>query len=518
MVFNILLANYFQYEYGRVTLIIPQAYPNDAGVYVLTAKNLAGEAYSSCNVIVKGRLPNETSDSEMASDMEPIKPTVQLSLKDVSISEGKPVRLDCIIVGQPEPEVIWYHNERPIKESADMKLLFQGDKCSLVIQEAYQDDSGDYKVVAINSAGEASSSCNVKVTPSTESETASVAGSETKKEESKATEDAVVEKTTVEEVVVEDVGEDEEEDEEVSEEVVEEVEEVEEAEEEAYLEFVKVIEDKTAEPGESVKFEVVIKAKPAVTVEWFLNGKNITKDNDNFIISSSNGENFSLTIKKMSAATAGKIEIQATNSVGVSSGVAFLGMSTSELDLEEMTDDDSVAQSLTQDNSASASVTIEKKTVTSTTTSSEIRTSNAEPESQVPEIVDAPAKKEVVLIETTTTGTPAPAVDSVPSSPSSTRKAYAPRFTTPLAGKIVDQGADVNMEAVFDGFPSPEIKVEKNGYDLPHTDRISVENKSNHVIIGVKDVNHSDAGRYAVTASNMAGQATTTADLIVKSK
>ena len=141
---------------------------------MLTAKNLAGEAYSSCNVVVKGRLPNETSDSELASDMEPIKPSVQLPLKDVSIFEGKPVRLDCVIVGQPEPEVIWYHNERPVKESADVQLLFQGDRCSLIVQEVYQEDAGNYKVVAINSAGEASRSCELKVTPLNVAEHATV--------------------------------------------------------------------------------------------------------------------------------------------------------------------------------------------------------------------------------------------------------------------------------------------------------------------------------------------------------
>ncbi|XP_075160111.1 zormin isoform X6 [Haematobia irritans] len=504
-----------KYEYGRVTLIIPQAYPNDAGVYVLTAKNLAGEAYSSCNVIVKGRLPNETSDSEMASDMEPTKPTVQLSLKDVSIVEGKPLRLDCIIVGQPEPEVIWYHNEKPIKESADLKLLFQGDKCSLIIQEAFADDAGNYKVVAINSAGEASSSCDVKVTPSTESETASVAGSESKTEVKK-TETVTVEKK-VEEVVVEDVGEDEEDGQEVVVEEVEEEEEEEEAEAEVVeddscLEFVKKFEDQSAEMGEMVKFEVVLKAKPKATVAWFFNGNEVKADNDNFVIASKGDEQYSLTIKKMSTATAGKVEVRAKNTLGVSSVVAFLGLSTSELD--DMTDDET--QSLTQDNSASASVTIEKKVVTTTTTQSEVKTTNGEPASQIPDIVDA-APKEMVLLETTVTGSPTHGHDSAPNSPAAGRKAYAPRFTTPLAGKIVDQGTNVSMEAVVDGHPTPDIiKVEKNGFNLAQNDRISIEAQNNHVVIGVKNVNHSDAGRYAVTASNVAGQATTTADLIVK--
>jgi len=94
-----------QYDDKKATLVVNEAFPKDAGVYVVSAKNIAGEASSSCNVSVKGRLPTETSDSELASDMEPVKPAIHLSLKDVSIFEGQRVRLDCIIVGQPEPEV-----------------------------------------------------------------------------------------------------------------------------------------------------------------------------------------------------------------------------------------------------------------------------------------------------------------------------------------------------------------------------------------------------------------------------
>ena len=60
-------------------------------------------------------------------------------------------------------KVIWYHNDRPIKESPDFQLLFHGDRCSLLIREAFQEDNGIYSVVAINSAGEASSKCTLTV-------------------------------------------------------------------------------------------------------------------------------------------------------------------------------------------------------------------------------------------------------------------------------------------------------------------------------------------------------------------
>lgn len=153
------------YENEKASLVINEAFLKDAGVYTITAKNIAGEVSSASSVCVKGKLPTETSDSEAVSDMEPIKPSVQLPLKNVAVFEGKPVRLDCVIIGVPEPEVIWYHNERPVKESQDVQLLFQGDRCSLVIHEAYLEDAGEYKVFAINSAGEASSHCTLSVTP-----------------------------------------------------------------------------------------------------------------------------------------------------------------------------------------------------------------------------------------------------------------------------------------------------------------------------------------------------------------
>lgn len=50
-----------------------------------------------------------------------------------------------------------------MKESSDFKLLFHGDRCSLVIHEAFPEDAGLYKVVARNSAGEASTSCSLTV-------------------------------------------------------------------------------------------------------------------------------------------------------------------------------------------------------------------------------------------------------------------------------------------------------------------------------------------------------------------
>ncbi|XP_018309582.1 uncharacterized protein [Mycetomoellerius zeteki] len=155
-----------QIDGARTSLIITEAFPKDAGSYAVIASNEIGKTTTSCTVSVKGHLPHETSESELVcSDIKPIVLKFQLPLQNLEIQEGRSARLDCVIVGQPEPEVIWYHDEQPVKESSDFQLLFQGDRCSLVIHEAFLDDAGIYKVVAINSAGEASSQCTLTITP-----------------------------------------------------------------------------------------------------------------------------------------------------------------------------------------------------------------------------------------------------------------------------------------------------------------------------------------------------------------
>lgn len=77
-----------QFEGNKATLVVLEAFPKDAGTYTVNAKNIAGEASSTSTVSVKGRLPNETSDSELASDMEPVKPSIQLPLANTTVKEG----------------------------------------------------------------------------------------------------------------------------------------------------------------------------------------------------------------------------------------------------------------------------------------------------------------------------------------------------------------------------------------------------------------------------------------------
>jgi hypothetical protein len=63
--------------------------------------------------------------------------------------------------------------------------------------------------------------------------------------------------------------------------------------------------------------------------------------------------------------------------------------------------------------------------------------------------------QETVTTTSTTSSTPT-------SSPKPTRKSIAPRFVSPLNGKIVDQGADVILDAIVDGKCKHHLSVMNN--------------------------------------------------------
>eukprot|EP00106_Octopus_bimaculoides_P016754 XP_014784196.1 PREDICTED: titin-like isoform X3 [Octopus bimaculoides] len=152
-------------EHNISILDIMEAYPEDSGPYSVLVQNPAGEARSSCQLTIE-QIYSSTGEemSQSSTDVEPVKPFFsQLLQATAEVIEGSRVRLDCIIVGNPEPEVIWYHNDKPVKESKDIQLLFEGDRCTLVIREVYLEDAGLYRCVARNPHGVAESHCKLIV-------------------------------------------------------------------------------------------------------------------------------------------------------------------------------------------------------------------------------------------------------------------------------------------------------------------------------------------------------------------
>lgn len=91
------------------------------------------------------------------------RPTIIRHLRNINATEFDYVRFDCFLIGEPQPEVTWYHNEQIISNNDRKMLLNKEDQYSLVINECEPEDFGDYKLTAVNSYGDAQSSCRLNV-------------------------------------------------------------------------------------------------------------------------------------------------------------------------------------------------------------------------------------------------------------------------------------------------------------------------------------------------------------------
>lgn len=550
-------------------------------------------------------MPTETSDSELASDMEPIKPSIQVPLTDVTVLESNRVRLDCVIVGQPEPEVIWYHNDRPVKESSDFQLLFQGDRCSLIIHEAFTEDAGEYKVVALNSAGEASSSCVLTVTPVVSSQPADkpptdvqpVFGTPPKftkllsdvlaAEEDKVVFEALVSgeprpevnwllnnqiitsneririthdtdglvRLEIDKVLPEDKG--------VytvkasnssgeakcfaqlivkSQKIIEVTKPYEEIK--VIPIFKEKFIDQTVIENNTIKFECIVTGKPTPKVKWLFNDKPVSgKD---FLVSTS-GDRHILSIPEAKPTSNGIITCVAENEAGKAQCIANLSVLPVSMSLPPQ-----VNREVTKH--TESSYTLKREVVVQTASSTnkiitessnvvepatEIHKYSSEDEKFVkqindnaPDITESHKKEEyhktgsktsiieeksaAAAIVKQDASTKIDNVQIVVSKPVSKKR--PPKFVTPVIGKIVDVGADVVLEGILDGLPTPEIKWLKNGIELKPSEDVKISYSHNKATLELKNVDSSSTGKFTCEASNEAGTAVSTSDVVVRSK
>ncbi|XP_009081115.1 PREDICTED: LOW QUALITY PROTEIN: hemicentin-1-like, partial [Acanthisitta chloris] len=73
-------------------------------------------------------------------------------LLDYIVVLHSPLELDCSAAGTPSPTITWLKDGQPVEEGAGHKILLNGQK--LLISQALVSDTGHYKCVAANKAGE----------------------------------------------------------------------------------------------------------------------------------------------------------------------------------------------------------------------------------------------------------------------------------------------------------------------------------------------------------------------------
>ncbi|XP_014009748.2 myopalladin isoform X2 [Salmo salar] len=84
-------------------------------------------------------------------------------LKSREVAEGSKVQLDCIVRGLPMPEVRWFCEGKELENSPDIQIVNNSELHSLIIAEAFEEDTGRYSCFASNFYGTDSTSAEIYI-------------------------------------------------------------------------------------------------------------------------------------------------------------------------------------------------------------------------------------------------------------------------------------------------------------------------------------------------------------------
>ncbi|CAH2104073.1 unnamed protein product [Euphydryas editha] len=154
------------------TLVIREVFPEDAGTFTCVAKNAAGFASSTTELIVEAPLSDHGSEmtilsrkslsreSSLADILEGIPPTFSKRPRAQYVDEGSEIFLECRLVAIPEPDIAWFFKGEEIMPNENISIATESDMhmyCSVLkISNVKKVQEGTYTVLAINREGEAS--------------------------------------------------------------------------------------------------------------------------------------------------------------------------------------------------------------------------------------------------------------------------------------------------------------------------------------------------------------------------
>lgn len=129
-----------------MSLVIKNVTVQDAGTYVIKAKNELGEDSTQIELIVKSA------------------PKITKKMDDLLGQVEETLNMTVQIQASPAPDVKWFKDGQQIEESERISFRKEeNDMYTLVIKDAVLDDSGSYSVSAKNEVNQTSEFWNVSV-------------------------------------------------------------------------------------------------------------------------------------------------------------------------------------------------------------------------------------------------------------------------------------------------------------------------------------------------------------------
>lgn len=122
----------------------------DSGIYKCVASNEVGK--------IDCRAKLEVNEKQFAPEFEDKDTT-----KVIELEEGEELNERATIRGNPKPEVSWYKNGKPLRETSRIELKPIGNHYDIYIRRVLPDDSGTYKCVGTNDLGTTTKILDVKV-------------------------------------------------------------------------------------------------------------------------------------------------------------------------------------------------------------------------------------------------------------------------------------------------------------------------------------------------------------------
>ena len=83
---------------------------------------------------------------------------------DTSVKEGETVSLEVLIESDSDCQLEWFKNSNKLSEGGRISFVSNGQgQFSLILRDAEDEDSGEYRCVAQNEAGKVSSAGKLSV-------------------------------------------------------------------------------------------------------------------------------------------------------------------------------------------------------------------------------------------------------------------------------------------------------------------------------------------------------------------